>query len=453
MQTTNQRVGSALGRFSGFVTGSLAVITRGSFYYFGWVTFLLLLITMGAAAYATQTDLGLVVTNMRDQVSWGFYIGNFAFLVGVAAAAVVLVIPAYVYDWRPIKEVVLVGEIMAISAVIMCILFVTVDVGRPERLWHLVPVLGNPNFPFSLLIWDILVLNLYFLINFYIVTYLVYKAYRQKKYNANFIMPLIFLSIPLAICIHTVTAFLFMSLVARPFWHTAILAPRFIASAFCSGPSLLVLIFMFLRRVGRMEISDVALLKIGELLAFAMGVNLFFLGSEIFTEFYFQTTHAVHGQFQWFGIHGRTDIALYTWFALGCNSIAFLMFSVPLLRSHVGVLGIGCALAASGVFIEKSLGLLLPGMTPDVLGEVYAYNPNLTEIAIGVGIWAVGALCFTLMVKVATSIGLGRFRDRTTLLEHEWQPTAPPRLGDRTVLRASVRGENIPTASGGLLTD
>jgi len=289
---------------------------------------------------------------------------------------------------------------------------VTVDVGRPERLWHLLPAVGNPNFPYSLLVWDILVLNAYFLLNFFIVSYLLFKAYAGRKYNPGFILPLIFLSIPLAISIHTVTAFLFMGLKSRPFWHTAILAPRFLASAFCSGPALLLLIFGVLRRVGRISISNDALYKIGELLAYAMGINLFLLGTEVFADFYSPTADVVHAEFQWFGSHagGQTGMAKYSWLALAFNSTAFLVFMVPLLRRRLVLLNAACVLAAAGVFIEKGMGLLLPGMTPDMLGEVYDYAPSLNELMVGVGVWGVGALAFTLMAKVAMAIDVGELR-------------------------------------------
>jgi molybdopterin-containing oxidoreductase family membrane subunit len=282
-------------------------------------------------------------------------------------------------------------------------------------LWHLLPLAGNPNFPYSLLVWDILVLNAYFAVNYFIVTYILYSGYMGRPYSKAFIMPVIFLSIPLAVLIHTVTAFLFMGLVSRPFWHTAILAPRFLASAFCSGPALLLLIFQILRRVGRISISDTALRKIGELLAYAMAVNLFLLGCEVFKEFYFPTAHAIHGHFQWFGLHGRFDVVFYTWLALACNVLAFVLFVVPLFRNNLRLLSFASVLAAAGVFIEKGLGLLIPGMTPDVLGEVYAYNPSLNEILVGAGVWGIGALVFTLMVKVAMAINSGEFRDESAL--------------------------------------
>jgi molybdopterin-containing oxidoreductase family membrane subunit len=397
--------------FADFVTGSARVVTHGSKAYYAWLALLALLIGIGLTAYGNQVTNGLITSNMRDQVSWGFYIGNFAFLVGVAAAAVVLVVPAYVYNWGPIREVVLIGELLSVAAIVMCMLFVTVDVGRPEMIWHLMPIVGTPNFPHSLLTWDILVLNVYFLINWFIVTYILFMSFRGRQYDNRIVLPMIFLSIPLAIGIHTVTAFLFMGLPSRAFWHTAILAPRFIAGAFCSGPALILLVFIVLRRVGRMAISDDALFKIGELLAYAMAVNLFLLGAEVFAEFYGATAHSIHARYQWFGIHGHAGLAVYSWFALFCNVGALIIFIVPALRYRLPILIVGCVLSFCGVFIEKGMGLLLPGMTPDALGEIYEYAPSLNEVMVGIGIWAIGALLFTLMVRVAQAITAGDLRE------------------------------------------
>lgn len=396
-------------QFWRFVDGSARVVARGSRGYYAWLALLAAMIGIGVFAYANQLQHGLIVSNMRDQVFWGFYIGNFAFLVGVAAAAVILVIPAYVYRWGPIKDVVILGEILALSAILMCILFISVDVGRPDRLWHMFPLVGAPHFPSSLLVWDVLVLNVYFAINAFVVVYLVFKSYMGQPYKAAFILPVIFLSIPLAVSIHTVTAFLFMGLKARPFWNSAILAPRFLASAFCSGPALMVLIFSVLRSIWPISISGMALRKIGELLAYAMAVNLFFVGCDAFREFYSASAHSIHAEFQWFGLeeHG---IAGFTWFALACNSMAFVIFLVPALRARLRTLNVGCALAVVGIFTEKGLGLLLPGLSPDALGEVYRYVPSVNEVAVGVGVWGVGALCFTLMAKVSIAITLGDLR-------------------------------------------
>ena len=131
---------SHIRRFFRFVTASVRIVLHGNPAYWTWLALLAVLIVSGVLAYARQASTGLVLTAMRDQVSWGFYIGNFTFLVGVAAAAVVLVIPAYIYDWKPIREIVIFGELLALSAIIMCLLFVLVDMGRPDRLWHMIPL-------------------------------------------------------------------------------------------------------------------------------------------------------------------------------------------------------------------------------------------------------------------------------------------------------------------------
>ncbi|MCX6546444.1 MAG: polysulfide reductase NrfD [Acidobacteria bacterium] len=237
-----------LKQFKQFIVDTVGLMITGSRLYYAWVAFLMLLIVLGAIAYAGQLNDGLIVTQMRDQVSWGFYIGNFTFLVGVAAASIMLVIPAYIYDWGPIKEITILGEMLAVTALIMCLGFVMVDIGRPDRFWHIMPLVGHLNWPQSMLAWDVIVLNLYLLLNWFVVTYLLYSAYQEKHYKKALVLPLVLLSIPMAISIHTVTAYLYNGLAARPFWNSAILAPRFLASAFCSGPAVLLILLQVLRK-------------------------------------------------------------------------------------------------------------------------------------------------------------------------------------------------------------
>ena len=255
-----------------FLRSSVRLALTGNMAYWAWTGALLVLIVSGAFAYADQLRVGLGLTAMRDQVSWGFYIGNFTFLVGVAAAAVVLVIPAYVYDWEPIREIVIFGELLAVSAIVMCLLFVTADIGHPERFWHLIPPVGRLNFPRSLLAWDMIVLNLYLLVNLVVVSHILYRMFRGRDYSHRFVIPLVLLSIPMAIGIHTVTAFLYNGLAARPYWNSSILAPQFLASAFSSGPAILLVALQLLRRFTRFEIRDEAIWKIAELMAYAAGV-------------------------------------------------------------------------------------------------------------------------------------------------------------------------------------
>ena len=403
--------------FGGFARGSLRLILRGNRAYALWLAFLAALIVSGILAYSNQVRIGLGLTAMRDQVSWGFYIGNFTFLVGVAAAAVVLVIPAYIYNWKPIREIVIYGELLAISAIMMCLMFVMVDIGRPDRLWHLIPPFGHLNFPSSILAWDVVVLNLYFIVNFVVATHILYRAFHGRHYIKRLVVPLVLLSIPMAVGIHTVTAFLYNGLAARPYWNSSILAPQFLASAFCSGPAILLIMIQVLRRFTRFEIQDQAIWKIAELMAYAMFLNLFLHGAEAFKEFYSNTQHTLYTRYWYWGLGSHHTLVPYAWTAVFCNLLAFGLFIVPKARRNFVTLNIGCLAIYAGVYIEKGMGLIIPGLTPDALGEIYEYYPTLTELRVAAGIFAVGFLVFTLMLKVAVPISLGEFRDKQESLE------------------------------------
>lgn len=387
-----------------FAAGAVYSVSHGRRLYWGWLSVLFILIAVGLYGYVHQLNGGLITTGMRDTVSWGFYIGNFTFLVGVAAAAVLLVIPAYVYHWKPIKEVVILGELLAISAITMCALFVFVDVGRPDRIWHLMPGLGRLNLPSSLLAWDVLALNGYLALNVVIVSYLLFTLFMKRKPKAAFFMPLVLISIPAAITIHTVTAFLYNSFAGRPFWNASILAPRFIASAFCSGPAVLLILMQILRRFTRFEIQNSAIWKVAELMAYAMFLNLFLLVAEVFKEFYSDTEHLVHMRYMFLGIGEHNAIVPFMWLSVFCSVVAFLLFLVPATRRNPLTLNLGCVLIFMGVYLEKGMGLVIPGLTPDTLGEIYEYFPTWVEFFVAIGIFGIGALIFTLLVKIAIPI-------------------------------------------------
>ena len=375
-----------------------------------WVSFLFVLLVWGGLGYIEQLKKGLAVTNMQDSISWGFYIGNFAFFVGVAAAAILLVIPAYIYHWKPIREITIFGELLAISAVIMALGFVIVDLGGPFRLWHMIPVIGLMNFPDSLLAWDSIVLSVYFLLNLIIVTHLLYRNFIKKEYNKKIFNKLILLSIPMAISIHTVTAFLFNGLSARPYWNSALLAPKFIASAFCSGPAVLLILFQILKKTTKFEIKQEAIWKIAELMAYSMFVYLFLFFSEIFKEVYSDTHHLVHLKYLFFGVKGHTDLVIYAWASIIFSITAFLLFLIPKTRKNVVTLNIGAVLIFAGVYIEKGIALIIPGFSPDSLGQLHIYSPSWTEIRTSAMIFALGFLLFTFMSKIAVEI---MFKDLT----------------------------------------
>jgi molybdopterin-containing oxidoreductase family membrane subunit len=215
------------------------------------------------------------------------------------------------------------------------------------------------------------------------------------------------------VSIHTVTAFLYNGLSSRPFWNASILAPRFLASAFCSGPAIMLVLFQIIRKLSEVEIDNKAIFKIAELIAYAMGINLFLLGAEAFKEFYSGAVDSYSIQYLYFGLHGKTSLVPWMWSASLFNITAFFLFLFPKTRENFTTLNLGCLLIIMGVYIEKGMGLVVPGFVPDTLGEIYEYSPSTSEILVTMGIWAAGALLYTLLLKFAVPIYTGKLRFET----------------------------------------
>jgi molybdopterin-containing oxidoreductase family membrane subunit len=398
--------------FVRFVLDGLRAMTRGSRAYWAWLGLLALLSAAGALAYGVQLRDGLVVTGMSDQVSWGFYIANFAFLVGIAAAAVLLVVPAYIFHRQDVKAVVLLGEGLAVAAVICAMLFVLVDLGRIDRAWHLIPFIGRFNWPTSLLAWDVVVLNGYLALNLLIPMYVHYRHWQGREPNPKAYFPLVVVAMFWAISIHTVTAFLFSANSARPFWNTALLGPRFIASAFVSGPALIILVLQAIRRFGAYPVGEGVIHTLALIMAFALQISLFFVVAELFTDFYNESAHAASLRYLFLGLDGFSALRPWIWSALALNAAALVILMIHPLRRRMATLNLACVLAFFGVWIEKGMGLVVPGFIPTPLGEVFEYTPTAVELVVSTGIWAFGALLFTLLAKASIAIELGQVRDR-----------------------------------------
>jgi molybdopterin-containing oxidoreductase family membrane subunit len=381
---------------------------RGSRRYWGWIFLLVVLITQALFSYTHQMQTGLVVTGMSDQVSWGFYISNFAFFVGIAAAAVLLVVPAYIFDRKDVKQVVLLGESMAIAAVIVALMFVMSDLGRPERIWHVIPYLGRMNFPDSILAWDTIVLMGYFLLNLVLMGYMLFLHYRGRESKSR----LYWIFVVWAISIHTVTAFMFSSNPSRPMWHTSLLGPRFISSAFASGPALIIITLGVIDSATRYQISKTVIDTLALIMAVALQISLFFVGVELFTDFYNEGQHGASIRYLFLGLEGLGKLRPWIWAALVMNLIAVTILMIHPLRLNMKWLNTACVLTFLGIWIEKGMGLVVPGFIPTTLGEVFEYSPTLTELSVATGIWAVGMLVFTLLAKVVIAVELGEMKHK-----------------------------------------
>lgn len=367
---------------------------------------ILLLIGMGVGiyAYSFQARYGLSVTGMTDIVSWGFYISNFTFLVGVAAAAVMLILPAYMFHDPDFHRVVLIGEGVAVGALVMCLSFIVVDMGGPLQAWHLIPGIGLFNFPSSILAWDVLVLNGYLLLNALVPAYILYNHYMGRKADERKYRPFVFLSIFWAFSIHMVTAFLYQGLPARPFWNNPLMGPRFLASAFAAGPALITLILAIIHSTTSYKIDPKVFNKLRMIIVISAIINLLMLFSEIFKEFYFPTHHSISAIYLFFGIDGHNSLVPWIWTSVSVNLAATLVLAFNPGKNNPKVLLPACAFLFVAVWMEKGIGLIVPGLIPSPLGEIVDYLPTWVELGVTLGILCLGVTVVTWLVRTALII-------------------------------------------------
>ncbi|NTV45194.1 MAG: polysulfide reductase NrfD, partial [Chlorobiales bacterium] len=327
---------------------------KGDQRYWGWITFLLVVIAVGVFGYSQQMTQGLSVTGMGRDVSWGVYIAQFTFLVGVAASAVMVVLPYYLHDYKAFGKIVIVGEFVAVSAAMMCMLFILADMGRPDRVLN---VMLHPS-PHAMVFWDVMVLNGYLIINI-VSGWTVLGAERKGVPPPKWVKPIIYLSIPWAVSIHTVTAFLYAGLPGRHLWLTAVLAPRFLASAFAGGTSLLILITLILKKLTGFDAGKEAREKLTVIAVYAGLVNFFFLGTEFFTAFYSNVPSHMHTlKYLFFGLEGKSQLVPWMWFSLILGLSSLFVMLVPKLRNSINLLTAACAGLVVSIWIDKGVGLI-----------------------------------------------------------------------------------------------
>ena len=378
----------------------LELAIKGGKKYYGWMTFLLLIVGVGFLHYLWQLDFGLGITGLSRDTSWGFYIANFTFLVGVAAGGVMVVLPYYLHDYKAFGRVTILGEFLAIASVIMCVTFILVDLGQPMRIFNVFIYLS----PSSVLFWDTVVLNGYLFLNI-IIGWNVLEAERNQVHYQPWVKPLIYLSIPWAVSIHTVTAFLYCGLPGRGFWMTAILAPRFLASAFAAGPSLLILCCLIIRRVSNFDPGREQIQSLAKIVAYAICINVFFFLCEVFVAFYSNIPeHMDHIKYLFVGLHGHGAYVPWMWASMSLMLIGIILTVNPITRKNEGVLAVACVVIFLGTWIDKGLGMIAGGFTPSPLHEINEYIPSVPEIMIALGVWAMGFLILTALFKIAVGI-------------------------------------------------
>jgi molybdopterin-containing oxidoreductase family membrane subunit len=378
----------------------LELAMKGNRYYWAWLMFLALIIAAGTAAYLQQFNIGLAVTGLSRDVSWGFYIAQLTFLVGVAASAVMVVLPYYLHNYKIFGQITILGEFTAIASVSMCALFLFVDIGQPMRALN---VFLYPS-PQSIVFWDALVLNGYLFLNV-VVGWNVLEAERNGTKPQGWVKPLIYLSIPWAFAIHTVTAFIYCGMGGRGFWLTAIMAPRFLASAFSSGPAFLIILCHIIRKVSIFNPGKTAIQALAKIATYGLLANLFFLGCEVFVVFYSGVpSHVAHFEYLYFGLNGHGALVPWMWTALSLMVVAAILMVNPITRRNDQVLIIACIALFIGTWIDKGMGLVTGGFIPTPLHGAMDYIPTPIELLVSSGIYAIGAFILTVLFKIVVGV-------------------------------------------------
>jgi Ni/Fe-hydrogenase subunit HybB-like protein len=375
----------------------------GSRRYWAWVLGLAVVILLGLVAYLHQLSYGLGITGLSRDVIWGLYIAQFTFMVGVAASAVMVVLPYYLHNYKVFARVTILGEFLAISAVTMCGLFIFVDMGQPHRVLN---VLLYPTLH-SMMFWDMISLGGYLLLNV-IITVVTLSAECEGVAPPRWIRPVILLSIPWAISIHTVTAFLYSGLPGRSFWLTAIMAPRFLASAFAAGPAILILLCLTIRKLTKFDVGREPIQKLAIIVTYAMILTVFFFLLELFTTFYSRIPEdMVHFEYLLVGLQGHHALLPWMWSFIILAAISVTLLILPRTRHNEAILAATCGMVFVSLWIEKGVCQVIGGFIPSPLGNITEYAPTLPEVAIVVGIWAVGILMTTVFYKITLSVREG----------------------------------------------
>ena len=372
---------------------------RPSFYI--WLAALGAVVTLVALVYIYQIFNGLRITGLSRDVSWGLYIAQFTYFVGVAASAVMLVLPAYFHHYKKFKKMIIFGEFMAIGAVIMCMLFIVVDLGQPQRVLNVLP---HPT-PNSVMFWDMVVLSGYLLLNL-VIGWVTLEAERHQVDPPKWIKFFIYLSVFWAFSIHTVTAFLYAGIPGRHYWLTAIMAARFLASAFCSGPAILLLLVMIVKRVTGFDPGREAVQTLTKIIAYAMGINIFFYCLEVFTAFYSQIPGHMHPMVALFAGHDGHSLWIngWMWTAVIFAIVSFLLIAFPQTRDNQALLPFTLLILVIATWIDKSLGMMIGGFTPNTFEEITIYTPTVAEVLVVLGVYGIGALIISLLWKIAIDV-------------------------------------------------
>jgi molybdopterin-containing oxidoreductase family membrane subunit len=380
-----------------------------------WVGVLGLLVFWALAAWIYQLTQGLIVTGMRDVVSWGLYIFSFAFFVGLSAGGLIVASGAEVFGVRSLRPLSRLGVMTAAACVLVAAMTIIPDLGNPQRVWEL---FRYPNWS-SPLIWDILIIIVYFA---FAVTDLAVMTWRgtEPSRRAHRLRVLAYIGLPTAVLLHSITAWIFGLQISRPWWNTALMAPLFVTSAVLSGTALVTLVALAAQRFDRYQLRPETRNALCGLMAAAVAVDLFLVGSEYITILWGNVpreraaldTILPGGSWQW--------LFWLEWIIGGL--IPFVLLVVPRFRARPWLIAVSSMLLMVGVYAFR-IELVVGGMLKPLLHfppgnaigsyesgvtsfqYVAVYHPTWVEYGIVTGLVAFLALLITLGYRQLRAVG------------------------------------------------
>ena len=386
-----------------------------------WLGLLAVLMLIGLVAWINQLMLGLQVTGMRNLVSWGLYIISFTFLVGLSAGGLIVSSAAYVFNIERLKSMAPVGVVAAIACVLGAMAMIVPDVGHPERLLNIV-FGGRFTSP---IMWDLFVITLYLIVGLFEAWVFFGARWRnQTEVQRERVLKIAaFVAFPVAILVHSITAWIFGLQIGRPFWNSALMAPIFLSSAVVSGLGLLLVVAFVGGKKGIPGLGQENRSTLVSLLSAFIVLDLFLLFCDLFTALYAGETAAAAGASTL--ISGSLAPIFWSEILFGAL-VPLALLVVPQTRSSSGWLGLAGLLVMLGVF-AKRINIIMPGYlttenisyAPGVSSgdfvpaagtlfragqssftNVPSYIPTVTEIVITLGILAMVAFVVTVGVRM-----------------------------------------------------
>ncbi len=355
---------------------------------------LAVLALVGIGCWIYQLITGLGITGMSNANSWGLYIIMFMFFVGLSAGGLIVASSASVFHIKRFKAVAMPAVILSTACICVAGMFVLVDLGSIQNIWRL---LVGPNFA-SPLLWDVCVITLYLVIN---ILYLVFM--NSKKDDAPRKVEIISrFALPIAILVHSITAWIFGLQIAKEGWYTAILAPIFVASAMDSGLALLLCVLSGLNKSGKFKTDKNLIATLAGLLATCIAVDAFFIGCELIT----MACPGAAGA-ETLAIMTTGSTAPFFWIEIIAGLvIPFLILVFAKNRENENLVVTASVLVILGVFCKRVWLLLTAFVLPNIEGALGIALGTFTAQEGGMGMWSLYGFYFPTVPEVLIAVGV-----------------------------------------------